>query len=70
LIEDAEQSAFSFSAAVCRCVIVDRIAERIVEFIGGLLGGETGGEVLLELLVLGNADAARVIVGALIVTHE
>jgi hypothetical protein len=51
-------------------VIVDRIGERIVDLVGGLLGGETGGEVLLELLMLGNADAARVIVDALIVAHE
>jgi hypothetical protein len=50
-------------------VIVDRIAERIVDRVRPLVG-ETGGEVLLELLMLGNADAARVIVDALIVAHE
>jgi hypothetical protein len=50
-------------------VIVDRIAERIVDRVR-LLVGETGGEVLLELLMLGNADAARVIVDALIVADQ
>jgi hypothetical protein len=51
-------------------VIENRIGKRLVDLIDGLLGGETGGEVLLELLMLGNADAARVIVDALIVAHE
>jgi hypothetical protein len=69
LVEDSGQSAFSFSAAVCWRVIVDRIGKCIVDRVR-LLGGETGGEVLLELLMLGNADAARVIVDALIVAHE
>jgi hypothetical protein len=57
LIEDSGQSAFSFAAAVCWRVIVDRIAERIIDRVR-LLVAETGGEVLLELLMLGNADAA------------
>jgi hypothetical protein len=50
-------------------VIEDRIGELIVDRVRPLVG-ETGGEVLLELLVLGNADAACVIVDALIVAHE
>jgi hypothetical protein len=56
LVEDSGQSAFSFSAAVCWRVIVDRIAERIVDRVR--LGGETGGEVGTEAFMLGNADAA------------
>jgi hypothetical protein len=50
-------------------VIVDRIGELIVDRVRPLVG-ETGGEFGTPLGMIGDADAARVIVDALIVAHE
>jgi hypothetical protein len=69
LIEDAEQSAFSFAAAVCWRVIVDRIGERIVDWVR-LLGGETGGEFGTEAFMLTDTDAAALWGVALIVADQ
>jgi hypothetical protein len=70
LIEDAEHARGFLFRLVARQVIEHGIGELIVDLVGGLLVAETGGEVLLELLVLGNADAARGFVDALIAAHE